>query len=196
MTETVATERTRQSCCLKCLNSCCPCYQKYLKHRRERQATEAANKHYIIRQDPMEKQDLFYMGPRSQNVEVPSSEHRKTVTFGETEMRTISLDDIDDKINPNRLVTTLSTMAINRQSLQDHRKTYSELRESKRYPLLAFLKPENLIHPKIRNAFRLLFDFRLLAIMEFRILLVSAFLFPMGFNIPFVYSTGEIKIFY
>ncbi|XP_058984819.1 uncharacterized protein LOC131805557 [Musca domestica] len=183
-----------QGCCPKCLNSCCPCFQNYLIKRREAQAQEALAKHYIIRQDPMEKQDLFYMGPREHHDGRPSHGRRKTVSFGETDVRTISLDDIDQGVDTERVVNTLSTMAIHRQQLPDQRKSYKELREVKKCPLWEFLKPGNLLHPKIRNAFRLLFDFRLLEMLEFRILLASAFLFPMGFNIPFVYSTVRVQI--
>lgn len=139
----------------------------------------------------MEKQDLFYMGPKEHQDARPSHGRRKTVSFGETDVRTISLDDIDQRIDTERVVNTLSTMAIHRQQLPDQRKSYKELREVKKCPLWEYLKPGNLLHPKIRNAFRLLFDFRLLEMLEFRILLASAFLFPMGFNIPFVYSTGK-----
>ncbi|XP_073845958.1 tarag [Musca autumnalis] len=183
-----------QSCCSKCRHHCCPCFQNYLLRKQEAKAQEAMTKHYIIRQDPMEKQDLFYMGPRSERHDArPSHGRRKTVTFGESDMRTISLDDIDQNINSERVVDTLSHMAIHKQ-MSDQRKSYKELKEIKKCPLLEFLKPGNLLHPKIRNGFRLLFDFRLLELLEFRILLASAFLFPMGFNIPFVYSTVRVQI--
>lgn len=39
-----------------------------------------------------------------------------------------------------------------------------------------------------------LFDYRLLKQFEFKILVASAFLFPMGFNIPFVYSSARTTI--
>lgn len=70
------------------------------------------------------------------------------------------------------------------------RKSYRELKTTHKCPLCAYLSPKNWISSKISNTFRQLFDFRLLAIREFKILFAAAFLFPMGFNIPFVYSTG------
>lgn len=45
----------------------------------------------------------------------------------------------------------------------------------------------------VRGLFRL-FDFHLLKQFEFRVLVASAFLFPMGMNIPFVYSKARVTI--
>lgn len=47
------------------------------------------------------------------------------------------------------------------------------------------------IKQDIKRMVQLLFDFNLMQRKEFRILFVSALLFPMGFNIPLVYSTGK-----
>ncbi|XP_075167416.1 tarag [Haematobia irritans] len=188
-----AAETQPQDYCSKCFHSCCPCLQSYVEKRKEAQAQEA--KHYVIRQDLMERPDLFYMGHHEESNEMrtPSSEGRKTVSFGDMDMRTISFDDSDERINSRRLINTLSTIAARRSSV-DHGKSNRELQKSQRYPLLSFLRPENCIHPKIRRGFNQLFDFRLLAIKEFRLLWLSAFLFPMGFNIPFVYSTVRVQI--
>uniref|UniRef100_A0A1I8PGX5 Major facilitator superfamily (MFS) profile domain-containing protein n=1 Tax=Stomoxys calcitrans TaxID=35570 RepID=A0A1I8PGX5_STOCA len=189
-----------KGCFATCLKSCCPCLQSFLQHPWQAPAQEA--QHYVIRQDLMERQDLFYMGPRQGSHDIDAGVSasttttpgpRKSVIFGPTEVHTISLNDIDEKINSKRIINRLSTMTLPR-SMADHRKSYKELQQTHRFPLLAFLRPKNLIHPKIRNAFNMLFDFRLLAIMEFRVLLASAFLFPMGFNIPFVYSTVRVQI--
>ncbi|KAI8123870.1 Monocarboxylate transporter 3, partial [Lucilia cuprina] len=144
------------SACHQCLQKCCPSLQRWWERRREEKAKEEATKRYVIKQDLIERQDLFYMGPTDHKMEQQKVEEilqkrlskRASVGGNHADRFTITLEDFDN--NQKRLT--------------------------------------------IRKAFSLLFDFRLLAIMEFRVLLLSAFLFPMGFNIPFVYSTVRVQI--
>lgn len=173
--------------------------QGYWQQCQEKKAQQEATKRYVIKQDLIERQDLFYMGPKDhkkeqQKVDEGPQKHsspRPSISLDPAEWRTISLENFDNKHKRSTIINTLSTMHIARdQDFKKEHQTYKELKQTEKHPLLAFLSPKNLINPKIRKAFSLLFDFRLLAIMEFRILLLSAFLFPMGFNIPFVYSTG------
>lgn len=184
----------------QCLQKCCPFIDRYLELRREQKAQEEATKRYVIRQDLIEKEDLFYAGPKDHKKEQQKVEellksrsaYRPSIEDKTGQWRTISLEEIANKHKRQTIITTLSTMHVVRdQQQQKDRQSYKELQFRENYPFLACLSPKNLLHPKIRKAFSLLFDFRLLAIMEFRILLLSAFLFPMGFNIPFVYSTGK-----
>lgn len=55
-------------------------------------------------------------------------------------------------------------------------------------------KKKRCAESKFMIALSRLFDYRLFKLFEFRILVASAFLFPMGFNIPFVYSRARTTI--
>lgn len=181
-------------------NKCCPACQRWLEKRREKKPEKEAIKKYIIKQDLIERNDLFYSGPKDhkrQSEYVDEVLKRRSLEledFGAK--RTITLDEFKSVHQKKSVINTLSTMHMRRdeEKAKQARKAYAELKVTEKHPLLAFLSPKNLLHPKIRRAFCLLFDFRLLAIMEFRILVLSAFLFPMGFNIPFVYSTGKTRL--
>ena len=188
--------------CTKCLDKCCPAYQRWIEKRREKQAEEDNIKKYVIKQDLIDRDDLFYMGPKDHERESEYVDQiikqrtasRASVPEDFAARRTITLDEFTNVRQKKSVINALSTMHMRRDedTLKRVQKSYAQLKETEKYPLCAFLSPKNLVHPKIRRAFSLLFDFRLLAIMEFRILLLSAFLFPMGFNIPFVYSTGKL----
>ncbi|KNC27502.1 hypothetical protein FF38_12336 [Lucilia cuprina] len=186
------------SACHQCLQKCCPSLQRWWERRREEKAKEEATKRYVIKQDLIERQDLFYMGPTDHKMEQQKVEEilqkrlskRASVGGNHADRFTITLEDFD---NNQKRLTVINAMTTKQQRIKEHR-SYKELKQQEKYPLWAFLSPKNLIHSKIRKAFSLLFDFRLLAIMEFRVLLLSAFLFPMGFNIPFVYSTVRVQI--
>ncbi|XP_065366934.1 uncharacterized protein Targ [Calliphora vicina] len=190
-------DKKSPKCCYDCLKKCCPSLQRYWEHQREIKAKKEATKRYVIKQDLIERQDLFYMGPKDhkqqQNVEEllkKRASQRHSIADEHGEWRSISLDDFDNKHKRHTVISTLTNL----QQLKKDQQTSEELKGKEKHPFLEFFSPQNLIHPKIRKAFSLLFDFRLLAIMEFRILLLSAFLFPMGFNIPFVYSTVRVQI--
>lgn len=163
-------------------------------------AKEEVAKRYVIKQDPIERHDLFYSGPKYEETENVNAEDlikahlnlRGSIDSTDSKRRILSLEEIDNTYKRNTVIRTLSSRRIlPDQESRQYRLTYAQLKDTVKRPILAFLSPQNWLHPKIQKALRLLFDFRLLDIMEFRILLLSAFLFPMGFNIPFVYSTGE-----
>lgn len=72
---------------------------------------------------------------------------------------------------------------------KDHRKK-SNAEKNVCLEFLAFISPAYWLPTKVKRALRILFDFRTLRILEFKILCLSAILFSTGFNIPFVYSKG------
>lgn len=103
-----------------------------------------------------------------------------------------SRNEIKKKILPFPQAKTvkysLSVVRSQRQYPDAKRRTIAELRNRHKNPYLVFISPRNWMPAKLLNAFARLFDMNMLKIIEFRILLLSAFFFTMGFNIPFVYS--------
>ncbi|CAD6996584.1 unnamed protein product [Ceratitis capitata] len=111
-----------------------------------------------VRVDPIEREDLFYTG---------AAEY--------------------DSDGQDRQILS-PVVRSQRQYPDAKRRTIAELRNRHKNPYLVFISPRNWMPAKLLNAFARLFDMNMLKIIEFRILLLSAFFFTMGFNIPFVYS--------
>ncbi|XP_017476628.1 PREDICTED: uncharacterized protein LOC108366676 [Rhagoletis zephyria] len=132
---------------------------------------------YVLRVDPIEREDLFYTGTAEYDEnDVPATSRRTTGHL-----------ILIDKERAATVHYSLSIMRAQRQH-KTVRRTLTELRHRHKYPYLAYISPRNWMPSKLFNAFAKLFDTSLLNIMEFRLLLLSAFIFSMGFNIPFVYS--------
>ncbi|XP_067633178.1 uncharacterized protein Targ [Eurosta solidaginis] len=142
-------------------------------------------KNYVLRVDPIEREDLFFTGPAV----YASDEASRTASSRRTTGHRILLDESRAK----SIHYSLSVARSQRQQ-QPRRHTLAELKNRHKFPYLAYISPKNWMPAKLFNAFAKLFDFNMLSIMEFRILLLSAFLFPMGFNIPFVYSKIRAEI--
>ncbi|XP_050324546.1 uncharacterized protein LOC126755873 [Bactrocera neohumeralis] len=144
---------------------------------------EAEKRHFLVRIDPIEREDLFYTGAAAYDSD-PEVNTRRTTNH---------LIDIDHR-RARTINYSLSVTRSQRSYQQAKRRTLSELRNRHKWPFLAYISPTNWMPPKLLNAFARLFDMNMLKIMEFRILLLSAFFFPMGFNIPFVYSKTRAEV--
>ncbi|XP_028894903.2 uncharacterized protein LOC105210363 isoform X2 [Zeugodacus cucurbitae] len=140
-------------------------------------------KSFIVRLDPIEREDLFYTGPATYDSEIEVTSRRTTN----------HVIDIDHQ-RAKTINYSLSVMRSQRHYREPKRRTIGELRNRHKWPILAYISPANWMPAKLLNAFSRLFDMNLLKIMEFRILLLSAFFFPMGFNIPFVYSKIRAEV--
>ncbi|XP_036230519.2 monocarboxylate transporter 9 isoform X2 [Bactrocera oleae] len=144
---------------------------------------EAEKRNFLVRIDPIEREDLFYTGAAAYDSDLEVNTRRTTN----------HLIDIDHR-RARTIKYSLSVMRSQRSYDQRKRRTLSELRNRHKWPYLAYISPINWMPPKLLNAFARLFDMNMLKIMEFRILLLSAFFFPMGFNIPFVYSKTRAEV--
>ncbi|XP_030387681.1 uncharacterized protein LOC115634226 [Scaptodrosophila lebanonensis] len=167
----------------KCIS---PCFAREKPQKKEeialhRSETSLSERKYIIRTDPIQREDLFYTGPadyeeaqQKQQLEgkplelVGSEKQMQRVAYG--------LHHIQDYDSP----TTSKTRTPGHPA-EGRRHKKEELRQ-------------HWLKTKIARAFNRLFDFHLLKHFEFRLLLLSAFLYPMGFNIPFVYSRARATI--
>ncbi|XP_053963364.1 uncharacterized protein LOC128866559 isoform X1 [Anastrepha ludens] len=138
---------------------------------------------FFVRLDPIEREDLFYTG-----IALYESDEAVTTHRCSTGHRIL----IDKERAPS-IEYSLSVMRAQRQH-RTVRRTVVELRNRHKYPYLAFISPRNWMPSKMFNAFAKLFDMNMLSIMEFRLLVLSAFFFPMGFNIPFVYSSIRAEV--
>ncbi|KAH8337922.1 hypothetical protein KR067_009924 [Drosophila pandora] len=151
---------------------CCSCC------RRNKNEPEHRNyeRSLIIKPTPMQRDDLFYTG-RAEYEEPHSKE---------------TIDGKDIYLTGNEKDTQRVTYGI--QHIQTSRDSNSSNRASTkdRYSLKSRNRTcmDNMF---VKGLFRL-FDFNLLKQFEFRVLVASAFLFPMGMNIPFVYSKARVTI--
>ncbi|XP_017069158.1 monocarboxylate transporter 9 isoform X2 [Drosophila eugracilis] len=155
------------SCCTKC----CP-----KQHRKEPPEDE---QNLLIRPAPLERDDLFYTGPaeygkphNTENLEgrevhlMGSDKNTQQVNYGITK---IHLDD-------------------------DERSSVKSIFKNQRWDKTPPKKQRSCLHSKFMITLVKLFDYRLLKQFEFKILVASALLFPMGFNIPFIYSSSRTTI--
>uniref|UniRef100_A0A1A9URD9 Major facilitator superfamily (MFS) profile domain-containing protein n=1 Tax=Glossina austeni TaxID=7395 RepID=A0A1A9URD9_GLOAU len=166
---------------------CCPLLSRHLKKKKEETQHPQS---LVLKPNPLERKDIFYTGP-AEYAGLEKSVSRKISIMKERKSLYVTLETT--RKTARSIVNTLSNL--DRASRYgDKRRTYAQLKTTHKFPLLAFLSPKNWLNSKIKRAFSLLFDFRLLQMRQFNLLLASAFLFPMGFNIPFVYSTGRVQI--
>ncbi|KMY93818.1 monocarboxylate transporter 9 isoform X2 [Drosophila simulans] len=146
--------------------------------RRRKKSENDEEQNLLIRPAPLEREDLFYTGPAeyekprsTENLDgkefhlMGSDKNTQQVNYG---IKNIHLDDESDRV---------SRVHKERRWSNEHTKKQNSCRNSRF--MLTLLK---------------LFDYRLLKQFEFKILVASAFLFPMGFNIPFVYSSARTTI--
>ncbi|XP_033152392.1 monocarboxylate transporter 9 isoform X4 [Drosophila mauritiana] len=146
--------------------------------RRRKKSENDEEQNLLIRPAPLEREDLFYTGPAeyekprsTENLDgkefhlMGSDKNTQQVNYG---IKNIHLDDESDRV---------SRVHKERRWSNENTKKQNSCRNSRF--MLTLLK---------------LFDYRLLKQFEFKILVASAFLFPMGFNIPFVYSSARTTI--
>lgn len=158
---------------------------------------EWEKRNFILRLDPIEREDLFYTGAAAYDSDYAVNTRRTTNHVIDIDNRRVSYKYILTRTNSfyisqaRTINYSLSVMRSQRPYQQMRRRTISELRNRHKCPYLVYISPTNWMPAKLLNAFSRLFDMNMLKIMEFRILLLSAFFFPMGFNIPFVYSKSE-----
>ncbi|XP_016946509.1 uncharacterized protein LOC108022175 isoform X2 [Drosophila biarmipes] len=150
----------------------CSCCTKCREKRQTKKAETEDEHNLLIRPAPMERDDLFYTGPAE--YEKPHSKERlegkeihlhKNAQQVNYGIKTIHVDDEDP-----------STSRVSHRRWAKE----SETKQKKQNRCVATLVK--------------LFDYHLLKKFEFQVLVASAFLFPMGFNIPFVYSYARTTI--
>ncbi|XP_020717920.1 uncharacterized protein LOC101460461 isoform X1 [Ceratitis capitata] len=140
-------------------------------------------KRYLVRVDPIEREDLFYTGAAEYDSDGAVKTRRTAnhlISFKSERAKTVKY--------------SLSVVRSQRQYPDAKRRTIAELRNRHKNPYWVFISPRNWMPAKLLNAFARLFDMNMLKIIEFRILLLSAFFFTMGFNIPFVYSKIRAEV--
>ncbi|KAH8348132.1 hypothetical protein KR084_004536, partial [Drosophila pseudotakahashii] len=154
----------------------CPCWQKCCAKRPKKVQQEEEDRNLLIRPAPMERDDLFYTGPAE--YEKPHSKER-------LEGKEIHLHKNTQQVN----------YGIKKIHIDDKDENRSASRTSNRNQRWAKGPPSK---PKKQNIFVItlvkLFDYHLLKKFEFQVLVASAFLFPMGFNIPYIYSFARTTI--
>ncbi|EDV90374.1 GH23835 [Drosophila grimshawi] len=178
--------RKKKSKLRRCAKFCCPCCMKPdAKH----EPSERSELNYVVRPDPIQRDDLFYTGPADyekphsreqfdgKQLELVGSEsHLQRAAYG--------LHNIKDYDNTNASKPASVQSPLSPPAHEPTVETVEEVTERKK----------NWLRTKIVRALNRLFDANLLKNFEFRILLASAFLYPMGFNIPFVYSKMRTTI--
>ncbi|XP_017039178.1 LOW QUALITY PROTEIN: uncharacterized protein LOC108086692 [Drosophila ficusphila] len=157
----------------RCGNLCSCCRSRCGKKKTETKHEEEQN--LLIRPAPMEREDLFYTGPAE--YDRPRSKER----LEGKEFHLMGTDKNTQQVN----------YGIERIHADDEDATRSKNQRWKAPPK----KPV----PKWRQSRFVttlvkLFDYHLLKNFEFQILVTSAFLYPMGFNIPFIYSGARAEI--
>ncbi|XP_017024367.1 monocarboxylate transporter 9 isoform X2 [Drosophila kikkawai] len=154
-------------------SKCCPCCRKCLKRRRERkeQVRREKKRNMIIRTSYIEREDLFYTGPAE--YEKPHSRE----TLEGKEIQLLGSEKSTQQAN-------YGIQHINKG--EDRRATAESIERG--------VPKKRCVESKFMRMLSRLFDYHLFKQFEFRILVVSAFLYPMGFNIPFVYSKARTKI--
>ncbi|KAH8375222.1 hypothetical protein KR200_000583, partial [Drosophila serrata] len=159
-------------------SKCCPCWRRCQQRRRERKEQQSRDNDHnmLIRTSYIEREDLFYTGPAE--YEDPHSKEN-------IEGREITIVGTDK----NTQHVNYGIQHINKGD--DRRDTPEAIkrRASKRQP-----PRKRCANNKFVVMLSRLFDYHLFKQFEFRILVAAAFLFPMGFNIPFVYSKARTTI--
>ncbi|XP_022225769.2 uncharacterized protein LOC111076329 [Drosophila obscura] len=173
-----------------------PCCTRKEQDDEERPLDEDRN--LVIRTDPILREDLFYTGPveydkphSTEQVEgkemqlLGSAQHTQKATYGIAHIQGYTSDDKKKLTGPGQ-DSPGSPMSYDERP----GKSASRIRMARRRPL----KKRHWLHNKIVKALNRLFDYHLLESFEFRVLVASAFFYPMGFNIPFVYSKARTDI--
>ncbi|XP_032585732.1 uncharacterized protein LOC6580981 isoform X2 [Drosophila mojavensis] len=172
----------------RCRNLICPCCAKR-DHDDDKSMRSEVN--YLVRPDPMQRDDLFYTGPidydephrREQfdgkELELVGTEtHLQSAAYGLHNIHNYDSTDMSEWVS-------VSDGYVEHRPVIHKRAATPVSTQHKRH---VSYKSRCWIHQKIIKAMNRLFDMHLLKSYEFRVLLASAFLYPMGFNIPFLYS--------
>ncbi|XP_070134620.1 monocarboxylate transporter 9 isoform X2 [Drosophila bipectinata] len=157
--------------CAKCC-SCCRVKKK------DSEPHSFEEKTLIIKPTPMQREDLFYTGPA--DYDEPHSKE--------------NVDGKDIYLIGNTRSTKQANYAIHHIQKSDDpgKKSAAASRHTLDYRHQP--KKRSCMDNMFVKALFRLFDFHLLKQFEFRVLVASAFLFPMGMNIPFVYSKARVTI--
>ncbi|KAH8290749.1 hypothetical protein KR054_005602 [Drosophila jambulina] len=154
-------------------SKCCPCCRRCLQRRRERkeQKRREQEQTLIIRPSYIEREDLFYTGPA--DYDDPQSKEN-------IEGREIHLVGSDKNIQ--QVQYGIHHIKKAEAEPTENRSTKGQQRR------------KGCSGSKFMVILSRLFDYHLFKQFEFKILVASAFLYPMGFNIPFVYSKARTTI--
>ncbi|BFG03856.1 uncharacterized protein DMAD_02985 [Drosophila madeirensis] len=175
-----------------------PCCTRKQEQEEDEERRLDDDRNLVIRTDPILREDLFYTGPVSydkphstEQVEgkemqlLGSAQHAQKTTYGIAHIQGYTSDD-KKKSNGPSMESQGSPLPLDER----YGKSVSRIRMPRRRPL----KKRHWLHNKIVKALNRLFDYHLLESFEFRVLVASAFFYPMGFNIPFVYSKARTDI--
>ncbi|XP_052839769.1 uncharacterized protein LOC128254628 isoform X2 [Drosophila gunungcola] len=166
-------KKRRCASLFSCCTNCC--------EKRRKKAEPDEDHDLLIRPAPLEREDLFYTGPAEyekphskEHLEgkefhlMGSDKNTQQVNYG---IKKIHVDEADT-------AATASHHRMQRWAKEPPKKPTAKKCRNSRF-MVTLLK---------------LFDYHLLKKFEFRVLVASALLYPMGFNIPFVYSSSRTKI--
>ncbi|XP_023159925.2 uncharacterized protein LOC111592122 isoform X2 [Drosophila hydei] len=180
----------------RCTNFICPCCAKLDDDAK----ADSPEVNYVVRPDPMQRDDLFYTGP----IDYDKPHHREQFDGKELELvgtethlqsAAYGLHNIH---NYNSTSESSEWNSASEGHIGSHPNThrYPASPISLQHKRFITRKSKNRcwIHRKIIKAMNRLFDTHLLKSFEFRVLLASAFFYPMGFNIPFLYSKMRTTI--
>ncbi|KAL7735813.1 hypothetical protein ACLKA6_017817 [Drosophila palustris] len=189
----------RQGRVRRWIRRCFPCWVKkppQSEFRHPLSDDERSERNFVVRADPIQKEDLFYTGPADydepHNLEqfdgkelelVGSQAHIQRVAYGLHNIHDYDSTDKDSFVPPDSEATSQGPQST----------PPSPRAQGHRYKNRKHKKP-SWLGTKASKAMNRLFDVHLLKTFEFRVLLASAFLYPMGFNIPFVYSKERTTI--
>ncbi|XP_043643224.1 uncharacterized protein LOC122613221 isoform X2 [Drosophila teissieri] len=159
----------------------CPCCTKSCGKRRKKPQNEEEH-NLLIRPAPLEREDLFYTGPADYD-----QPHSKENLEGK-EFHLMGSDKNTQQVNYG--IKNIHVDGEGDDTSRQHRRTHSVRRWSEELPK----KKNTCRNSRFMLTLLKLFDYHLLKQFEFKILVASAFLFPMGFNIPFVYSSARTTV--
>ncbi|XP_034102187.1 uncharacterized protein LOC117566752 [Drosophila albomicans] len=193
----------QQGRCRRWASRCLPCFRKKpvrgQHHRHAQSEDERSERNYVVRADPMQREDLFYTGPADyttpHSVEqfegkelelVGSQAHLQRIAYG--------LHNIHDYDSTDDSVVLPDSDGTSQAGASSPAPTPTSHTQGQRHKKPRKDKKRGWVRTKAMKAMNRLFDMHLLRTFEFRVLLTSAFLYPMGFNIPFVYSKERTTI--
>ncbi|XP_002062771.2 uncharacterized protein LOC6639881 isoform X2 [Drosophila willistoni] len=159
---------------LRC-SPCCARKQRYTTtttRSSKALSRRSSERNFVVRPDPLEKDDLFYTGP----VEYEEPHHIEQLDGKELEL-----------VGSEKYI---QQVAYGLHNIHNDEVKDNSRRGSPELPK----KQDNRFHSKLMRAFGRLFAVHLFSSFEFRLLVLASFLYPIGFNIPFVYSKARADI--
>ncbi|XP_032293102.1 monocarboxylate transporter 9 isoform X1 [Drosophila virilis] len=181
----------------RCIQFCCPCCGKS-KLKEEWTASERSERNYVVRPDPLQRDDLFYTGP----IDYEEPHHKEQFDGKELELvgtqthlqsAAYGLHNIHNYDGSSNMSETGSGSDGRLRPLAP-KHTFSTAPQPHRRKKSRKPRKRGWLHTKVMKGMNRLFDVHLLKSFEFRILLAAAFFYPMGFNIPFLYSKMRTSI--